>query len=84
MKINKEKLTKENIYKFLIDTQNKGLIINFLCLLILVIVIFTVPNLFVKLGIYYICWFLIVKFYDKAIKYLFRDIVNSSKDKNII
>lgn len=75
MKLNKEKVTKENIYKFLKDNTNKGLVINLICLFILVIVVFTVPNIWLKLGIYYLCWFLIVKFYDKVVNFLFRDIL---------
>lgn len=71
---NKSKLTKENIFKFLKDATNKGLIINLLCLMILIVVIFLVPNIWLKLGIYYICWFIIIRFYDKVVNFLFRDI----------
>lgn len=51
LKINKEKLTKENLYKFLKNNENKGLIISLLCLFILIIVVFLVPNLWLKLVI---------------------------------
>lgn len=73
LKINKEKLTKENLYKFLKNNENKGLIISLLCLFILIIVVFLVPNLWLKLVIYYICWYVIVKTYDKVVDFLFRN-----------
>lgn len=70
--INKEKMTKENVYKFLKDNTNKGLIINLLCLFILIIVLWLVPNIWLKFLIYYLLWFIILKTYDKVVDLLFR------------
>ncbi len=75
MKLNKEKLTKENLYKFLVDNVNKGLIINLLCLLAFVVICIFVPHFWLKLAIYYVFWFVLIKIYDKAVNFLFRDVL---------
>lgn len=75
MKLNKEKITKENIYKFIIDKENKSLITTFLCFLGMILIFIFVPHFWLKLVIYYIFYFILIKFYDKAVNFLFRDIL---------
>lgn len=75
MKLNNEKLTKENLYIFLMDFGNRGLIINLLCLIAMVLIFAFVPNMWLKLLLYYAFWFAVVKTYDKVVDFIFNKIL---------
>lgn len=80
MKFKKEKLTKENLYKFLKDNNNKNLIITLFLIAFLILFLLFVKNMWVQLILYYLSYYILKKYYDKVVDYLFRDIiVNSSK-----
>lgn len=80
MRLKKEKLTKENLYKFLKDNNNKNLIITLFLIAFLILFLLFVKNMWVQLILYYLSYYILKKYYDKVVDYLFRDIiVNSSK-----
>lgn len=73
MKRNKEKITRENIYRFMIDKENKALIIAFLSFLGMIIIFSVISGLWQKILLYYLFYVLVVKKYDKAVSFLLKD-----------
>ena len=71
----KKKINKENIYKFVVDKENKPLILTFLCFLGMLVIFTIISNLWIKIGIYYLFYMIVVKCYDKAVNLIFRDIL---------
>ena len=79
---NRRKVKKEDIYNFLIDKENKSLIIAFSSFIVLVLIMTlgSSLNFFLKLLLYYVFYAVFLKKYDKVVNFLFRDIyVNSDK-----
>ena len=82
MRRNKRKVTKEDVYKFLLDKENKGIIVSFSCFIVLVLIMLLGNSIhfLLKLLLYYIFYAVIIKKYDKIVNFLFRNIsVNSEK-----
>lgn len=73
MRKNKEKITKTNIYNFMIDKENKTLIISFLSFLGMIIIFSIISGLWQKILVYYLYYVLVVKKYDKAVNFLLND-----------
>lgn len=73
MKRNKEKITKQNLYKFMTDKENKALIIAFLSFLGMIIIFSVISGLWQKIILYYLFYVLVVKKYDKAVNFLLKD-----------
>ena len=73
MRKNKEKITKANIYNFMVDKENKSLIIAFLSFLGMIVIFSVISGLWQKIILYYLFYVLVVKKYDKAVNFLFKD-----------
>lgn len=69
---NRRKVEKIEIYKFMVDSENKNLIQTFLAFLGMIFIFAVVPNFWLKLLVYYIYYFLVIKKYDQVVDYLFR------------
>ena len=65
-------LFKEKLYKFLIDDENKKLILSLYNIFVIVILMAFVKNFFIMLLSYFLIIFLSGKYYIKFINFLFK------------
>lgn len=65
-------LFKEKLYKFLIDDENKKLILSLYNIFVIVILMAFVKNFFIMLLSYFIIVFITGKYYIKFINFLFK------------
>lgn len=65
-------LFKEKLYKFLIDDENKKLILSLYNIFTIVILMSFVKNFFIMLLSYFIIVFITGKYYIKFINFLFK------------
>lgn len=65
-------LFKEKLYKFLIDDENKKLILSLYNIFVIVILMAFVKNFFIMLVSYFLIIFLSGKYYIKFINFLFK------------
>ena len=65
-------LFKEKLYKFLIDDENKKLILSLYNIFTIVILMAFVKNFFIMLLSYFIIVFITGKYYIKFINFLFK------------
>lgn len=71
-------LFKEKLYNFLIDEENKKLILSLYNIFVIIILMSFVKDFFIMLISYFLISFLSGKFYNKLINFLF------DKNKNIL
>ena len=65
-------LFKEKLYKFLIDDENKKLILSLYNIITIVILMAFVKNFFIMLLSYFLIVFITGKYYIKIINFLFK------------
>lgn len=65
-------LFKEKLYKFLIDDENKKLILSLYNIFVILILMAFVKNFFIMLVSYFLIIFLSGKYYIKFINFLFK------------
>lgn len=65
-------LFKEKLYKFLIDDENKKLILSLYNIFVIVILMAFVKNFFIMLLSYFLIVFISGKYYIKFINFLFK------------
>lgn len=65
-------LFKEKLYKFLIDDENKKLILSLYNIITIVILMSFVKNFFIMLFSYFLIVFITGKYYIKIINFLFK------------
>lgn len=65
-------LFKEKLYKFLIDDENKKLILSLYNIITIVILMAFVKNFFIMLLSYFLIVFITGKYYIKFINFLFK------------
>lgn len=65
-------LFKEKLYKFLIDDENKKLILSLYNIITIVILMSFVKNFFIMLFSYFLIFFITGKYYIKIINFLFK------------
>ena len=65
-------LFKEKLYKFLIDDENKKLILSLYNIFVIVILMAFVKNFFIMLLSYFFIVFITGKYYIKFINFLFK------------
>lgn len=65
-------LFKEKLYKFLIDDENKKLILSLYNIITIVILMAFVKNFFIMLLSYFLIVFISGKYYIKFINFLFK------------
>ena len=65
-------LFKEKLYKFLIDDENKKLILSLYNIFVIVILMAFVKNFFIMLFSYFLIVFITGKYYIKFINFLFK------------
>ena len=65
-------LFKEKLYKFLIDDENKKLILSLYNIITIVILMAFVKNFFIMLFSYFLIVFITGKYYIKIINFLFK------------
>ena len=65
-------LFKEKLYKFLIDDENKKLILSLYNIITIVILMSFVKNFFIMLLSYFLIVFITGKYYIKFINFLFK------------
>lgn len=64
-------LFKEKLYKFLIDEENKKLILSLYNILVIILLMSFVKDFFIMIISYFLTTFLAGKFYNKLINLLF-------------